>query len=76
MNHGVSLGLATLCLKATHEHKMSNQTLGKLCNLSVNSHCFLNIRMLDLLWYCCQALTACHDENQVKWALSHWVGSC
>lgn len=67
--------LATLCLKAAHEYKMSDQAFGKLCNLSVNSHSLLNVRMLDLLWYCSQALTARHDENEVKRALTHCVGS-
>lgn len=76
MNRGVSPPLATLCLKAAREYKMSNQALRKLCSLSVNSRCLLNIRMLDLLWYSSQALTACRNGNQVKWALAHWVGSC
>lgn len=76
MNHGVSPPLATPCLKEAHEYKMSNQARGKLCNLSVNSCSLLNIRMLDLLWYHSEALTACHDENQVKRALTHCVGSC
>lgn len=41
--------IATLCLKEEQKYKMSDQAPTKLCSLSVNSHNFLNVKMLNLL---------------------------
>lgn len=64
--------LATLCLKEEQKYKMSDQAPTKLCSLSVNSHYFLNVKMLNLL----SSPRACHSENRVKGALTHCGDSC